>query len=195
MKNICIFCGSSMGTDRRYRDAAVTLGEVLADRDCVLYYGGGDVGLMKIIADTMIERGKSVIGVMPRLILDMEIGHKGISKMIEVDSMAQRKEILMREADAFIAMPGGFGTLDEFSEVVVQDQLRIMDKPVALYNTLGYYDDLLKFINRGIDEGFIRDDHRKNIIVTDNPVELLDALFQYKPVSINQWIKDIKEEK
>ena len=191
---ICVFCGSSMGNDIRYQEAAAQLGEVLAQNNCILYYGGGNVGLMKVIADRMIEKGKEVVGVMPNLILDMEIGHNGISKMIEVDSMSERKTILINESDAFIAMPGGFGTLDELFEIVVLNQLRITDKPVALYNTLNYFDSMIQFIDHAVGQGFIRKEHRDNIIVSDNPETLLKELSKHKSIDINQWIKDIKQE-
>lgn len=191
---VCVFCGSSMGNDVRYQEAAAQLGEVLAQNNCTLYYGGGNVGLMKIIADKMIEKGKHVVGVMPNLILDMEIGHEGISQMIKTESMSERKTILINEAEAFIAMPGGFGTLDEFFEIIVLNQLRITDKPVALYNTLNYYDSMIQFIDHAISQGFIRKEHRDNIIINDNPEILLKELSKHKSIDINQWIKDIKQE-
>lgn len=191
---VCVFCGSSMGNDIRYQEAAAQLGEVLAQNDCTLYYGGGNVGLMKIIADKMIEKGREVVGVMPNLILDMEIGHNGISKMIETDSMSERKTILINESDAFIAMPGGFGTLDELFEIVVLNQLRITDKPVALYNTLNYFDSMIQFIDHAVGQGFIRKEHRDNIIVSDNPEILFQELSRHKSIDIKQWIEDIKEE-
>jgi len=194
MKNICVFCGSSVGSDKRYAEAAARLGDVLADNDCTLYYGGGSVGLMNVIANKMLERGCEVVGVMPDFLLAHEIGHQTITKMIPTKTMAERKDILMRESDAFIAMPGGFGTLDEFSEVVVADQLRLIEKPIALYNTLGYYDDLVSWINRGINAGFVRGDHSKNIIVTDDPKELFAKMRDYTPVKMEKWIHDIKLE-
>ena len=191
---VCVFCGSSMGNDIRYQKAAEQLGEVLAQNDCSLYYGGASVGLMKIIADKMIEKGKEVVGIIPKLICDMEIAHEGVTKMIETESMSERKLMLIDEADAFIAMPGGFGTLDELFEIVVLNQLRITDKPVALYNTLNYYDNLIKFIDHAVSQGFIRKEHRDNIIVSDNPETLFKELSKHKSIDINQWIKDIKSE-
>ena len=193
MKNICVFCGSSIGSDKRYAEAAARLGDVLADNDCTLIYGGASVGLMNVIAERMLARGKKVIGVMPDFLIDHGINHQNI-EMIPTKTMAERKEILIHKSDAFIAMPGGFGTLDEFSEVVVADQLRLIEKPIALYNTLGYYDDLVRWINRGINDGFVRGDHSKNIIVTDDPKELFQRLEQYHPVTMEKWIHDIKEE-
>lgn len=191
---VCVFCGSSMGNDIQYHEAAAQLGEVLAQNDCILYYGGSNVGLMKVIADKMIERGKEVVGVIPNLILEMEIGHDGISKMIEVDSMSERKTMLINGSDAFIAMPGGFGTLDELFEIIVLNQLRITDKPVALYNTMNYYDSLIQFIDHAVSQGFIRKEHRDNIIISDNPEVLFKELSRHKSIDIGQWIKDIKEE-
>lgn len=191
---VCVFCGSSMGNDVRYHDASVRLGEVLAENDCTLYYGGGNVGLMKVIADKMLEEGKEVVGVMPNLILDMEIGHDGVTKMIETDSMSERKNLLIDESDAFIAMPGGFGTLDELFEIIVLNQLQITDKPVALYNVMNYYDGIIQFIDHAVSQGFIRKEHRDNIIISDDPEVLFRELSKHKSVDIKQWIEDIKEE-
>lgn len=191
---VCVFCGSSMGNDPRYQEAAAQLGEVLAQNDCTLYYGGANVGLMKIIADKMLERGKRVVGIIPKLITDMEIAHEGVTEMIEVDSMSERKLMLISESDAFIAMPGGFGTLDEIFEITVQNQLRISDKPVALYNTLNYYDSMIQFIDHAVSQGFIRKEHRDNIIISDNPETLFKELSRHKSIEIDQWIQDIKEE-
>lgn len=191
---VCVFCGSSMGNDPRYQEAAAQLGEVLAQNDCTLYYGGANVGLMKIIADKMLERGKRVVGIIPKLITDMEIAHEGVTEMIEVDTMSERKLMLINESDAFIAMPGGFGTLDEIFEITVQNQLRISDKPVALYNTLNYYDSMIQFIDHAVSQGFIRKEHRDNIIISDNPETLFKELSRHKSIEIDQWIQDIKEE-
>lgn len=191
---ICVFCGSSMGNDIRYQEAAAQLGEVLAQHDCTLYYGGASVGLMKVIADKMLEKGKEVIGIIPKLITDMEIAHEGVTKMIEVESMSERKTLLIDDSDAFIAMPGGFGTLDELFEIVVLNQLRITDKPVALYNTLNYYDSMIQFMDHAVSQGFIRKEHRDNIIISDNPETLFQELSRHKSIDIEQWIEDIKEE-
>ena len=124
----------------------------------------------------------------------MEIAHEGVTEMIEVDSMSERKLMLIEESDAFIAMPGGFGTLDEIFEVVVLNQLRITDKPIALYNTLNYYDKLIEFIDYAVSQGFIRKEHRDNLIVSDDPEILFKELSRHKSIGIDQWIKDIKSE-
>ena len=127
MKKICIFCGSSMGFDPIYRQKAAELGQAMADRQCELLYGGGSVGLMKVIADVMLDNHCKVIGTITEHLMDMEVGYKAIDELIVVDSMAERKKILEDMADAFIAMPGGVGTLDEFFEVMVLSQLRVFD--------------------------------------------------------------------
>lgn len=191
---VCVFCGSSMGYDKCYRDGAASLGKALANGNNALLYGGGSVGLMKIIADKMLEHGREVIGVMPRHLIKLEVGHDGITKMIETDTMAERKIILEETADAFIAMPGGFGTLDELFEVVVLDQLRLIEKPIALFNINHYFDKLVDFIKHGINEGFIRQEHFDNVIVSDDPNFIVEKMKSYRPVTVGKWIEDIHEE-
>ena len=194
MKKICIFCGSSMGFDPIYRQKAAELGLAMADRQCELLYGGGSVGLMKIIADVMLERHCKVIGTITEHLMDLEVGYKDIDELIVVDSMAERKKILEDMADGFIAMPGGFGTMDELFEVMVLSQLRVFDKPVALYNVNGYYDDIIRFIEHATNEGFIHREHASNIIVSDDPKVLLDGIERFEPVQIKKWVNEIKEQ-
>ena len=194
MKKICIFCGSSMGFDPIYRQKAAELGQAMADRQCELLYGGGSVGLMKVIADVMLDNHRKVIGTITEHLMDMEVGYKAIDELIVVDSMAERKKILEDMADAFIAMPGGVGTMDEFFEVMVLSQLRVFDKPVALYNVNGYFDDIVRFLDRATKEGFIHSEHANNIIVSDDPNTLLDGLENFEPVQIKKWVHEIKEQ-
>ena len=194
MKKICIFCGSSMGHDPVYREKAAELGEAMAEKQCELLYGGGSVGLMKIIADVMLQRQCKVIGTITEHLMDMEVGYKDIDELIVVDSMAERKKILEDMADGFIAMPGGYGTMDELFEVVVLVQLRVYDKPVALYNVNGYYDKLLEFIEHAVNEGFIQRAHFENLIVSDDPKVLLEKMEQFKPANIKKWVEEIKDQ-
>ena len=194
MKKICIFCGSSMGFDPIYRQKAAELGQTMADRQCELLYGGGSVGLMKVIADVMLDNHCKVIGTITEHLMDMEVGYKAIDELIVVDSMAERKKILEDMADAFIAMPGGVGTLDELFEVMVLSQLRVFDKPVALYNVNGYFDDIVRFLERATKEGFIHSEHANNIIVSDDPKKLLDGIENFKPVQIKKWVDEIKKQ-
>ena len=183
-----------MGKGDVYRNGALCLAGELIAAKCDLLYGGANVGLMKVIADAMLEAGCRVVGVMPRHLINMEVAHRGITEMVEVETMAERKSLLEDEADAFIAMPGGFGTLDEVFEVAVLSQLRIIDKPVAFYNINGYYDKLLAFLNHSVEEGFIRKEHRDNIIVSDDPKTLLDRIGSFKPIETRKWIDDIHHE-
>ena len=194
MKKICIFCGSSMGFDPIYRQKAAELGLAMADRQCELLYGGGSVGLMKIIADVMLERHCKVIGTITEHLMDLEVGYKDIDELIVVDSMAERKKILEDMADGFIAMPGGFGTMDELFEVMVLSQLRVFDKPVALYNVNGYYDDIIRFIDKAAKEGFVRKEHAENLIVSDDAKDLLEKMERFQPADVKKWVVEIKEQ-
>ncbi len=194
MKKICIFCGSSMGFDPIYKEKAAELGHVLADHGCELLFGGGSVGLMKVIADVMMERGCKVTGTITKHLLDMHVGHDGIDELIVVDSMAERKKILEDMADGFIALPGGIGTMDEFFEAYVLSQLRVFDKPVALYNVNGYYDGIVEFIKHIADEGFMRREHAENLIVSDDAKDLLEKMEQFQPADVTKWVVEIKEQ-
>ena len=194
MKKICIFCGSSMGFDPIYREKAAELGQAMADKQCELLYGGGSVGLMKIIADVMMDRKCKVIGTITEHLMDMEVGYNDIDELIVVDSMAERKKILEDMADGFIAMPGGLGTMDEFFEAFVLSQLRVFDKPVALYNVNGFYDDIIRFIDHAAKEGFIRKEHAYNLIVSDDPKELLEKMERFQPTDVKKWVVEIKEQ-
>ena len=194
MKKICIFCGSSMGFDPIYKEKAAELGRVLADNGCELLFGGGSVGLMKVIADVMMERGCKVTGTITQHLLDMHVGHPEIDKLIVVESMAERKKILEDMADGFIALPGGIGTMDEFFEAYVLSQLRVFDKPVALFNVNGYYDGIVDFIKHIADEGFMRREHAENLIVSDNPKDLLAKMKQFEPADVTKWVVEIKEQ-
>jgi hypothetical protein len=194
MKKICIFCGSSMGFDPIYREKAAELGRVLADRGCELLYGGGSVGLMKIIADVMMERGCKVTGTITQHLLDMRVGHPEISELIVVETMSERKKILEDMADGFIAMPGGIGTMDEFFEAFVLSQLRVFDKPVALFNVNGYYDGLVQFIDHMAKEGFVRQEHANNLIVSGDANEMLEKMAQFQPADVTKWVVQIKEQ-
>lgn len=194
MKKICIFCGSSMGFDTLYREKAAELGQEMANRQCELLYGAANVGLMKVIADVMLENKCKVIGTITHHLKNLHVGAEGIDELYVVDTMAERKKLLEDMAEGFIAMPGGFGTLDELFEAMVLSQLRVFDKPVALYNVKGYFNKLIEYINHAVEEGFIRKEHANNLIVSDNPKELLDRMEQFQPVTVGKWIDDIHKE-
>ena len=194
MKKICIFCGSSMGFDPIFKEKAAELGHVLADNGCELLYGGGSVGLMKIVADVMMARHCKVTGTITQHLLDMRVGHPEIDELIVVETMAERKKILEDMADGFIALPGGIGTMDEFFEAYVLSQLRVFDKPVALYNVNGYYDGLVAFIQHMANEGFMRREHADNLIVSCDAKELLEKMEQFQPADVTKWVVEIKEQ-
>ena len=192
MRRICIFCGSSMGFHPAYRAKAMELGQAMADKHCELLYGGGSVGLMKAIADVMLKNQCKVTGTITNHLMDMEVGYKDIDELIVVETMAERKKLLEDRADGFIAMPGGYGTLDELFEVVVLSQLQVHDKPVALFNVNGYYDKLMAFLAHAVEEGFIHRAHYESLIVSDDPKELIERMEQYQPVNIRKWVEEIK---
>lgn len=195
MKSICVFCGSSMGNNPAYKDEAEKLGILLANKNITLVYGGGNVGLMGVMADSNIQATGKCVGVMPGRLIDLEIAHDNLTELIVVDSMHERKGRMADLSDGFIAMPGGFGTLDELSEALTYNQLRLYDKPVGILNINGYYDLLLDFFDRNVEEKFVRPEHRNNIILSDDVEELLRKMMEYKPVSIGKWIDEIKEER
>lgn len=194
MKRICVFCGSSTGNRPSYREAAIDLAEFLSENKLGLVYGGAKVGLMKILADTMLEKNGEVIGVMPQLLINKEVAHDGLSHFVVVESMAERKASMLELSDAFVALPGGFGTLDELSEILTYNQLHITDKPMGLLNVDGYFDRLLDFIDHGVEAGFVRPEHRQNLIVSDSVSELVQRMKVYQPVDMGKWIEAIHEE-
>ena len=194
MKNVCVFCGSSMGTNPIYREKALELADYLIEHDMTLIYGGADVGLMKTLADRMLEAHKTVIGIMPKHLIDKEVAHMGITELIEVENMSERKDKLISMSDIFIALPGGFGTLDELAEVLVLDQLRVIEKPMGLLNVNNYFDHLVKYFDLGVKEGFIRQEHLDNLFVDTTSLGLMEKISHYRPVEMNKWIKDIKKE-
>lgn len=194
VKKICVFCGSSMGYKASYREAAASLGKLIAQSGFELIYGGANVGLMKVLADTVMAHGGKVTGVMPHHLISKEVAHLGIDQMHEVHSMSERKELMVAISDVFLAMPGGFGTLDELAEILTLSQLRIIDKPLGLLNTENYFDALLQFLDHGVAEGFVRQEHRQNIFVSKDADELLAMLGNFSPVAIGKWIDDIKQE-
>ena len=194
MKKICVFCGSSMGNSDLYRVAAENLAQYFIDNDLTLVYGGANVGLMKILADKMLAADKEVIGIMPHHLIEKEVAHTGLTEMIEVASMAERKELMIQMSEAFIAMPGGFGTLDELAEILVLDQLRVIEKPLGLLDIKDYFHHLIQYFRLGVDQGFIRQEHLDNLFYADNINDLMEQMKTYEPVGMAKWIKDIKTE-
>lgn len=196
IKSIAVFCGSSIGRIESYSKAANKLGFLMAKSGIELIYGGGKVGLMGVIADIMMANDGKVIGVIPDFLLQKEVGHDNISEMKVVSSMSERKNLIGDLSDAFIAMPGGFGTLDEVMEVLTYFQLGISEKPVGFLNVNGYFDPLVAMFDKILEEKFMKYEHRHNVLISDNPEELLNAIQSFKPLAVDEkWIADLKEKK
>ena len=176
IKNIAVFCGSSNGIHPAYQSAAVEMATTMANWQCDLIYGGGAVGLMGIIADEMMRLGRSVTGIIPRKIYDWEVGHENITQLLVVADMHERKAKMASISDAFIAMPGGIGTLEEIIEAFTWLQLEYHQKPCAFLNVNGYYDHLIRFLDHSVTEGFLKEKHRANLIISNSPKELLPKL-------------------
>lgn len=189
VRSVCVFCGSSPGRRPDYTAAAERLGRALALSGRRLVYGGGNVGLMGIVADAALAGGGEVIGVIPGALAEREIAHAGVTDLRVVDSMHTRKALMAELSDAFIAMPGGFGTFEEFFEAVTWTQLGVHRKPCGLLNVGGFYTPLAAFIDQAVTEGFIKPIHRAMIVVDDNPERLLNSLATVKLPDVPKWIK------
>lgn len=188
MQRICVFCGSQAGANDLYRQATSELGRLLAQRRHGLIYGGGHVGLMGIIADAVLRGGGEVTGVIPEAMVTRELAHHGVTHLHVVASMHERKARMADLADAFIALPGGYGTLDELFEMITWAQLGIHRKPIGLLNVGGYFDTLTAFIDHAIDEEFIRLEHRQLLLVETQPLVLLDALGHHTIPATRPWL-------
>lgn len=187
-KRICVFCGSSPGLHPDYLAAARELGAALARHNLSLVYGGAHVGLMGEIANSVMQRGGEVIGVMPQSLIDREIAHQGLSELHVVQSMHERKALMAELADGFIALPGGFGTLEELFEIVTWGQLGLHRKPFGLLNVNQFFAQLIEFLDFAVDQQFIRPQHRQMILVDADPDQLLERFAAYDPPKVAKWI-------
>ncbi len=188
MKRVCVFCGSSKGGRDVYMEAARQIGATLAEHEIELVYGGGHVGLMGATADGALAAGGRVIGVIPQALADKELAHKGLTELYVVGSMHERKAMMAELSDGFIALPGGFGTLDEFAEIVTWAQLGIHQKPIGMLNTAGYFDTLLAFFDHSVTERFVTSSHRSMVLTSDQPEQLLDLMLHYQAAYSPKWI-------
>lgn len=187
MNRLCVYCGSSTGKRDVYVAAAGELGELLVQQEIGLVYGGSNVGIMGIIADTVLDGGGSVTGIIPNALHGKEIAHTGLTELHVVDSMHERKSLMAILSDGFIAMPGGFGTLEEIVEVITWGQLGFHDKPCGLLNVNGYFDQLLAFLDHSREEGFLKAQHRDMLLVADTPAGLLEQFANSTPPSVDKW--------
>ncbi|HWJ79673.1 MAG TPA: TIGR00730 family Rossman fold protein [Niallia sp.] len=188
MKRITVFCGSSIGASAVYMDEARSLGKELARRELELVYGGSSVGLMGAVADSMLEEGAKVIGVLPNFLKEKEIAHPNLSELILVDSMHERKAKMTELADGFITLPGGAGTMEEFFEIFTWAQLGLHKKPLGILNINHYYDPLVKLVHHMADAEFLQPQYRNIAIVDSDPKSLLDQFYTYEPPSIKTFI-------
>ncbi|MDX5339461.1 MAG: TIGR00730 family Rossman fold protein [Cyclobacteriaceae bacterium] len=187
MKKITIYCGSKKGNSGVFEAGARALVQEMIKRDHSLVYGAGRVGLMGVIADEMLAAGKEVLGIIPQKLVDREVAHQGCTELIIVETMRDRKWLMAERGDGFIAMPGGIGTLEELFEIMTLNQLRYIQKPLALYNVNGYYDKLLDFLNHAMDQGFLYPEQEELLIVSDDPADLLEQMAAYEPKRPADW--------
>jgi uncharacterized protein (TIGR00730 family) len=193
MDRICVYCGSSAGARSVYRDAAERLGRTFADRDLGLVYGGGNVGLMGAVADATLDAGGEAYGIIPDALREREIAHDGLTDLEIVDSMHDRKQRMVDQSDGFIALPGGFGTLEEFMEVLTWTQLDLHENPCGLLNVADYYADLAAFFDHQRDEVFVSADHREIIMIEDDPDDLLDQFDDYEAPRLKNVLQSADE--
>lgn len=188
LRTVCVYAGSSAGERPLFREAAAALGRTIAASGRRLVYGGGAVGLMEVVADAALDAGGEVIGVIPRALDEREIGHRGLTELRVVASMHERKMTMAELSDAFIALPGGVGTLEELIEVMTWTQLGFHDKPCALLDVAGYYRPLLGFLDHAVAEGFLRAEHRALLLAGDDPAALLERLAAWEAPARPKWI-------
>jgi uncharacterized protein (TIGR00730 family) len=190
MKKISVFCGSSFGTDSIYETKAIELGKALAKRGIQLVYGGANVGLMGAVADGALSEGGKVIGVLPHFLQTKEIAHEGLTELILVESMHERKTKMNEISDGIIALPGGFGTMEELFEMLTWAQLGLHKKPVAILNVDGFYDFLNSFIDVMVGKGFLKSANKEMLLVSDNIDDLLNQMNEYKAPEVGKWISN-----
>ena len=187
LRSVTVFCGSSSGLEPSYEAAAVAMGETLVERGIDVVYGGGSVGLMGVVADTVLAGGGSVTGVIPRHLWEKEVGHATLTELLIVESMHERKMEMATRADAFIALPGGVGTLEELFEVITWTQLGLHEKPAGILDVDGFYTPLLGFLDHTVDAGFVKPEHRGILSAAKDPGLLLDALSAWEPATVPKW--------
>lgn len=193
IKTLCVFCGSSMGRQQVYASSAQKLAEYLIEKKISLVYGGANVGLMRILADTMLAAGGKVIGVMPQSLVEREVAHTGLTEMHIVGGMQERKALMADLSDAFVALPGAYGTLDELFEVLTWNQLGLINKPIGLLNIDGFFNPLLQMLDHAVEEKFLRAEHRDMLLMDSDIDSLCVRLDAYQPVTAEKWIERLKE--
>ena len=187
MKNISIFCGAHKGRNPEYAKAAESIAKAIAKKGINIVFGGGNVGLMKIISDTALDNGVEVLGISLKSLHALELVNPRVDEIVVSDTLLDRKDEFISRSDAFIVLPGGVGSLDELAEIMASNQLGIINKPVGILNTEGYYDHLLKWFNKAVDEGFISSKNLDELLVADSPGELIDMITNHQKPSDENW--------
>ena len=187
MKNISIFCGAHEGKNPEYASAAKSIAESIAKKGINVVFGGGNVGLMKIISDTALDNGVKVLGISLKSLHALELANPRLDEIVVSETLLDRKDEFMSRSDAFIVLPGGVGSLDELAEIMASNQLGIINKPVGILNTEGYYDYLLKWFNKAVDEGFISPSNLQELLVSDSPEELVEMIINHQRPSDDNW--------
>lgn len=187
LRNICVYCGSNAGGREDYADSARKLAAELVARDLGLIYGGSSTGIMGVLADAVLEAGGQVRGIMPRALVHKEIAHGGLTELRVTGTMHERKAMMAEMSDGFIALPGGFGTLEEIVEILTWGQLQLHEKPCGLLNVADYYDHLLRFVAHAEEEGFLDPQHKEMLLVANDPSELLDKFESYRAPKVQKW--------
>ena len=187
MKNISIFCGAHEGKNPKYAEAAKLISEIIAKKGINIVFGGGNVGLMKIISDTALDNGVKALGISLKSLHELELVNPRLEEVVVAQTLLDRKDVFMDRSDAFIVLPGGVGSLDELAEVMASNQLGIINKPIGVLNTEGYYDHLLNWFDKAVEEGFISKANLDELIISDSPEKLVDAVINHKRPSDDNW--------
>jgi uncharacterized protein (TIGR00730 family) len=190
MKSVCVFCGANYNGDPVLKQTIELLADVMVSRDITLVFGGGKVGVMGLMADAMLARGGKAIGVIPAFLMDKEVGHTGLTEMHVVENMHQRKQLMSDLSDGIITLPGGFGTLEEFFEVLTWLQLGLHKKPIGVLNVGGFYDFLLKQMDVMVEQRFLKPANRKLVLTSTDPIELVDIMSRFDANPDGVWFKE-----
>lgn len=188
MKNVLIFCGANKGNDIVYERAAIEMAQALVKRGINIITGGGSVGIMGIIADATLKAGGTITGVIPKFLNDLEVGHNGLTEMIVTETMHERKALMYEKSDGIIALPGGFGTLDELFESLTWAQLDLHRRPIGVLNTKGFYAPLSSLLDNMVKEGMLKQKNRELLIMADEPEALISQMFDYQPIVESKWL-------
>lgn len=193
IKSICIFCGSSLGSASIYASESYKFTKEAVKKGHTIIYGGGNIGIMGVVAKAAIENNGKIIGIAPKFLKDKEVVRDDLTELIFVEDMFERKKKLIEISDGFAILPGGIGTINEFFEVLTAQQLETIIKPVGILNTDGYYNDLLNMLSHFVEKKFFRKEHLKNLIVEKDPIELIKSIENHIPQKIEKWISELKK--